>query len=372
MWKGWFPSQDLVKFEEEEYPILIGVMIFPEDPGMNQYEILLCDDVLVWTNKELDLDCLLWDLIAFREEFQQNSYPVSVCVFHNFIILFELFQLSQFVQKIVSCTELVLTICEYLSTNDAIATFSPDVLPLIFNNHKIFPLINPSRAFLLRMARTNNLEKMPHLSLSVDQLKLDSTTHERIIPWSVNPNLMLYSLNEPYFVNLTYLTISYAGQIEFIKLCRIFKIIPSCIKHLRLKFNSMECFNCSLKIVCVEQIPFNNGIETFELYLNSLSWSSWNNHCQESDRCLLNGLVELIAWMHHIQKIHLFLKEHIERLLYPAEWTSLLDRCRQLSEIKLQGKHNIESEMEFLNKVHNVTDELQHTRESMTFQVCVK
>ena len=80
MWEDLFPLQPLMEFTVEQYPILIGVMTFVTNHTENQYEILLMDNVLERIDEALDLDYLLADLIAFKEEFEMNvRCPVSVC-----------------------------------------------------------------------------------------------------------------------------------------------------------------------------------------------------------------------------------------------------------------------------------------------------
>ena len=275
----------------------------------------------------------------------------------------------------MSCSELVLAISEYLSLNDAVATFSLHVLPLIWKYGKQLPVTAPSGEFLIRMSNSNNLDKITHLHLQVDQLTSDSRdsfAHEEILPFTQNHNLMVLSLKEPYFFNLTCLSLSYEGQMTFNKLCWIFTKIPHFIKHFRLKCDSMECFDCVLKTIRLPDIPSNDTITTFVFHLNSISQSSLNDYCEESDKCLLNVLIQLISMMPLIRSIRLFIKEHIERLLHAVEWISLLDRCRRLDVIKLRGNSTIRSEMEFLEKIQDITDQLQQIRPSINFQVQVK
>ena len=236
-------------------------------------------------------------------------------------------------------------------------------------------MISPPNEFLRRMTQTNNLDKITRLYLQVDQLIPHPTVtfaDEQMIPLVANRKLTRIYLKDKYFSNLTCLSLSYEGQMTLNKLCWIFKKIPNFIKHFRLKCDSMECFNYVLKTIRIQDIPSNGTIETFVFHLNSISPSSLNNYCHESDKCPLNALIELIAMMPLIRSIRLFIKEHIERLLHAVEWISLLDRCRRLDVIKLRGNSTVGSEMEFLEKVQHITDQLKQIRPSMNFQVQVK
>lgn len=84
MWKEFFFEQLPIDLQASRCPVLIGVMksLTMGTELLWKYvpEVLLIDGVLPRTNEGLGLECLLWNLIVFKQDFDENHrYPVNLC-----------------------------------------------------------------------------------------------------------------------------------------------------------------------------------------------------------------------------------------------------------------------------------------------------
>jgi hypothetical protein len=83
VWKENFSEESFIDFSMDQCPMLIGIVrqFSMENNSFIKYqsEVLLMNDVLLRTNEEFDPEILLYQLIAFKEEFDGNEkYFVNI------------------------------------------------------------------------------------------------------------------------------------------------------------------------------------------------------------------------------------------------------------------------------------------------------
>lgn len=346
---------------------------FPEDKP----EVLLAGDVLVRTNQELDLESLLYDLIVFKEEFDKNErYLVIMCLYYLLFLSLVSFQSSHFVRKVVSCPELIAEISEYLSLNDAVATFSPTVLPLLWKYNRKLPLIDPSEEFLRTMTEMNNQDKIICVHLDAGRLKeimrpdfANTFTNVKSLDISEPHEPQLIARIRIYFPKLTDLSLRYDGEIDFHKLYKIPNIVPSSVKRVNIHCASICCSHYYPRHLFVRTNNFNITLETFVLYVKHIS-GSLLNRCSEGHRkCVLRTIIDFTKIMSNIRRIRVITKGSIEKLLDKGEWKALVNACEQLKEIILRILRKTSLETPLVENIQEIENELHTIRTSIRFEV---
>jgi hypothetical protein len=107
-WEDIFSQEDFIDFSSKQYPMLIGITRQPsgrDDPFIEpsyKFEVLLSGHDLVRTSELLNLEGLLYQLIIFKKEFDENEENfVSVLSYLNFDYEFHFSHLILF-YKLVS------------------------------------------------------------------------------------------------------------------------------------------------------------------------------------------------------------------------------------------------------------------------------
>ena len=274
---------------------------------------------------------------------------------------------------------MVLAISEYLSLNDAVATFSPGVLPLLWNYNLKLPAVHPSNEFLNVMNKTNNLDKIIGVRVNADQLTevLNITVSDKFnsmpaLPFNDDEHLPQISLMDKEFSNLTYLSVLYEGETRFDKLYQIFHIIPHAVKYLKIHCRSIQCSYCSLKILDSRQIISNQTVDSFVFHFNVTSQSLTKECCPHCPKCLLTTIIELIKLMPNVRNVRVFNEENIEMLLDLEEWVNLMNSCQRLNTIKLQRSDCSSLQLERMTHVDNRREKLHEKRLAMSFESQIK
>ena len=345
------------------------------------HEVILIDDVLVRTNEELEIELFLYQMIVFKEEFHKNiRYLVSNCfwIISSFFLSLDLFQSSNFIRKIVSCHELVLAISEYLSLNDAVATFSPSVLRVLWNYHIRLPVVDPSKEFFNVMSETNNLDKIVDLHLPANHFsqttKLMSTNtfdHVRSLHIHHLEGLRDIQTIKQYFVYLISLTLSYT-KLDFQRLYPIFEVLPTLVRDFIIHCDSIACSHYCSDIIFVKLTNLNTTVENFVLHINHTSRSLINKCFQRYEKCILRTITDFIKIMSNIRNIRIVTKGSIEPLLDFIEWTTSMDMCRRVETIQIRGRNIILQDKQLHRNIQEIIDQLHETRESIRFNVQIQ
>ena len=265
---------------------------------------------------------------------------------------------------------------EYLSLNDAVATFSLAILPFLWKYNRKLPVIDPSKEFLDRMRQNNQLDKIISLRTKENLFK------QIIKPNTLNqfPHTKTLRLTQmegrgnipeigEHFPHITSLSLSYKEKVHCHRSCQLFNIIPRSTRHLIIRCHSIRCLHHSLKYLFVRINDWNTTVETFELYISLTDQSTVMECLQNYPKCILQTIVQFIELMSYIQNIRIITEGNIETFLDATEWINLAIRCKQLVQIRLKGKstHSFDEQLS-----QTINNELQNIRPSIDFQVQLK
>ena len=269
----------------------------------------------------------------------------------------------------------MIEIAEYLPLNDAVATFSVGVLPVLWRYNIKLPVIKPSEEFIKTMIESNNQDKILSLRLDGNQFALAmkpavSDTFANVTSLTIiNLQEMKQIFEIPiYFSNVTSFRLHYDGEIDFQNLWRIFNLLPRSIKRLDIDCASIKCSH-DQKVVFAKIGKFNRTVESFVLHLDHTARQLVNGCTQTYVKCVLRTITDFIRIMSNIRDVRLILNEgSINNFFDTLEWHSLMDMCQQLEEIHLKGKKSDPYDMRLREEMAN---ELREKRQSLVFVVQV-
>jgi hypothetical protein len=265
-----------------------------------------------------------------------------------------------------------------LSLNDAVATFSSAILPLLCKLKIKLPLIEPSEKFLKKIIPKIEHEQIDCLHLKANQFNrimelspLNTYTKVQALILEKFPEKILGYNIRKYFPGVTYFSIHYDGEVNFHRVCKIFQLIHDSIKRFEIHCDAILCSHRRLEYL-FNIVRSNIHIESFILYLDHTSWSVLNKCGQSYRKCLLKTIIDFIRIMSNIRCVRIIVnKGYVETLLGVDEWTELVENCRNLEKITLKVMKNMSQDIKLGEKIQEIENSLHNIRPSIQFQVKV-
>ncbi|CAF4754174.1 unnamed protein product [Rotaria sp. Silwood2] len=234
-WEEIFYTKFFDDLSIEQYPLLIGIMRLFEDKTNEliiseyQFKSLIEGNMLIRTQKTINRKMLLNKLCIFKKQCDENEQDLAF----------------DFVRRTGLCWEIILEIAKYLSLNDAISTFSTDILRLLNKDQGKFQLSNPCPPFTRMILQKFKSEQIVSLQLNANRywLKTDLIIFNNIISMTLLNLPYEYKINqyEEYFPKLTCLSLCYDNEINFNMFYRIFNQIWKQIKRFEIRCAGTIC-----------------------------------------------------------------------------------------------------------------------------------
>jgi hypothetical protein len=275
------------------------------------------------------------------------------------------------------CWEIILEVVKYLSLNDAVTSFSTDILPLLWKYDIKLPIIEPSDIFMKTMIEKIDREQIVSLCLKAAYFKstmeLSSSTIFNNIKILTLLNLQHVSQINDFKIfspNLTCLSLCNEKEMDFHTLCRIFNHIQNSIKRLKIHCSYILCSHRRTDLIFKNLKQLNRTIEYLLVDVAHMSMPLRNDCSQYYNTCLLKTTIDFIKIMPNIQYVHLIINEgNVERLLDVNEWKSLVPACRRLKKVILQVTKSMSQDKQLAEKVLKIQKELCHGEQTIKFEM---
>jgi hypothetical protein len=272
---------------------------------------------------------------------------------------------------------MILEIVKYLSLNDAVTSFSTDILPLLWKCGIKLPIIEPSDIFMKTMIEKIDREQIVSLRLKAAYFKStmelsSSTIFNNIKILTLLDLQRVGQINNfnIFFPNLTCLSLCYDKEMDFHTLCRIFNHFQNSIKRLKIHCGYVLCSHRRTDLIFKKLNQLNRTIEYLQVDVAHMSMSLRHDCSQYYNTCLLKTTIDFIKIMLNIQYVHLIINEgNVERLLDVNEWKSLVPACRQLKKVILQVTKSMSQDTQLAEKVLKIQKDLSNGEQIIKFEM---
>ncbi|CAF1503255.1 unnamed protein product [Adineta steineri] len=262
--------------------MLIGVMRFCEEENeelfINEYQLKT-----LLQNATITLEELKNELVIFKEECDRN----------------ERLRLRDIRVKTGFDSNVILQIAKYLSLNDAINTFSFDILPLLHRTQAKVQLVEPSDRLIKLILRKLNSSQVVSLRFNTEE-RLSNASSNLLSIFNQVMSISLinhHSIHELLFykipfLNITSLSLWYDYEIAFDAVRDMIIRLPERIKRFHLYSPGIFCVHYSPNQI----YPASSIYFTLEYLLIDMSYFpfvSQNDCMQNYSSCLLMTIIDL-------------------------------------------------------------------------------
>ena len=208
---------------------------------------------------------------------------------------------------------MIIEICKYLSLNDAINVFTPNILPILRKSKVKVHILDGCETYLNRIIQKLESEQIISLYLNTDQYWLNMIFSSISIFEKIH-SLTLHNLEyfeqiseyEIHFPKLTCLSFRYNNDIGFNIFSNIFQYISNSIKRFEIHCNGSLCTHYNIEQFNQLYIK-NYSIKYFLLDMGKYSSISKNECFRNYKSCFLKITIDLIEYMINIQYIRLII-----------------------------------------------------------------
>ncbi|CAF1429463.1 unnamed protein product [Adineta steineri] len=278
-----FPSEALRDFDMEKCPMLIGVMrsCGEEEDGLfiNEYQ-----SKTLLQNATITLGELKYKLVIFKKECDTNEQT----------------QPRDMHKKPRVHWDVVLEIAKYLSLNDAINIFSPNVLPLLRRFQANVQLVEPSDSFIkMVLQRLNPSQAVSVRFNAEDRLqntefnllnRFDQVTSVSLVNYHSIHEFIFHKI---LFPNITSLSLWYDNEIAFDAIRNMIIRLPTQIKRFQLHSSAVFCAHHSPNQTNSSS-EINRTLEYLLIDMTHFPFTTQNDCQQKYASCLLMTIIDLI------------------------------------------------------------------------------
>lgn len=273
--------------------------------------------------------------------------------------------------------ELVLEIAQYLSLNDAISTFSIDILSLLNYPHSKFHLSNPCDPFITKILPKIGTKKIvslqfnPSRLLSKSQLSfLSHFTEVRSVTIHNSPESNAIHEYIQCFPKLICLCLHYDKKGNYSELKGMLHQCEHQIKRLEIHHPGIS-YTCSDKKRSENEDRTTTNVQCFLLDISHKHLIPTNDCGWHQQSDFIMPLSEFMKKMSHVQYIHVIMnKNDIEPFLDDDPWKRIVNICSGLKKIRLQVLRSTAQDEQFLRrKILEIQTILRNIRQIIKFQI---
>ncbi|CAF4255601.1 unnamed protein product, partial [Adineta steineri] len=309
-----FPSEALRDFAMEKCPMLIGVMrsCGEEKDGLfiNEYQ-----SKTLLQNATITLGELKYKLVIFKKECDTNEQT----------------QPRDVHMKPRVRWDVVLEIAKYLSLNDAINVFSPNVLPLLRRFQTNVQLFEPSDSFIKMVLQKLNPSQAVSVQFNAEDRLLntefnllnrfDQVTSISLVNYHSIHEFIFHKI---LFPNITSLSLWYDNEIAFDAIRNMIIRLPTQIKRFQLHSSAVFCAHHSPNQTNSSS-EINRTLEYLLIDMTHFPFTTQNDCQQKYASCLLMTIIDLIRSMTALKRVCFITNtESFMNLLDVDEWRKLV------------------------------------------------
>ncbi|UJR19851.1 hypothetical protein I4U23_022984 [Adineta vaga] len=346
MWKEMFCNEFYDDFSDEKYPLLIGVMRLFERNANEivtseyQFQKLVQDNTLLRTQMTVNDENLLTELTVFKENCYENEKN----------------PIFSFVEKTHLTWEIILEIAKYLSLNDAINTFSIDILSLLDHSQAKFHLSDPSGLFIKKILPKIDNEKIVSLQFRTKFFR--TNVLQFLYPSKKLTSITFHDLHDMYlneydlryYRNWTRLCLYYDREINY-------KILEKILYEFQYQLKQFE-IHCPGLYVCYGNYDTPKDLEKkmvmVEYFLLDISLQSARpmyGFNESHQRQYFMVEMKLMKTMPNIRYLHLIIQnDDVERVCYFTVWQLIALTFPKLTKIRIDVRGSSSENKESLIK----------------------
>ncbi|UJR11607.1 hypothetical protein I4U23_015789 [Adineta vaga] len=353
MWNKVFYERFSTSIDITKCPLLFGITrLFDEvtnDSIISKYQckLLLDNDVLTYSK-------LMRELKIFKEESHANEKALA----------------CDFLKNTGFCWDIILEICQYLTLNDIINSFSTKIIPLLIEFQVKVHLSDPSHAFMNMINEKLLPEQIVSIQFNTNYFKAERKLRSRLILENVqnlifiNPHESLETHNlSVCFLNWTNVLLLFNEKVSNSILSKIFYQFPRSLRRLEIRTSVPVRLH-------LNEMTFNTSIEYFRFDVSRLASGSMGDCMESYISRLLSNFVKFIINLRNIHSVYFVINEFIvEKLLDIDQWIILANSCQQLKKITLKILGNMSPNDALTKTILQIRNSLIYVRNEVRFQV---
>ncbi|UJR07926.1 hypothetical protein I4U23_012209 [Adineta vaga] len=356
-WQQIFPYDSIENAFENQYPTLIGIQrLFENKDKLStiEYGYDLFKESIWTRNKNAATSKLLLEgLMRFREETNENEQSLSM----------------NLMSKVGGREEIIFEIMKYLSFNDAINAFSPNIIPLFRRSKKKkLPMVEHSTMFIEMLLRKIDPTQIVSLQLRSEDLILNQTKPQLSIYNSVRSISFVnfHNVNEIIrnVMSLKYLTcvsLWYDSEIAFHVISTISGVFQQTIKQLKIHCAGALCAH-GIGNDILDNFNQNYSIEYLTVDMSKFAAVGIDSCSRNYPSCLLMMIVDLIKRMNKIRCVDVITNRYnMKNLLDVNEWKRIIEYQRTLAKVTLRVVDMKRDDEEILTKIDEIQTMFRHS-----------
>ncbi|UJR07916.1 hypothetical protein I4U23_012199 [Adineta vaga] len=357
-WKQMFRNDPIENAFKNQYPTLIGIRrLFENKDKLSTieygYDLLIKESIWTHNGNAVTSKLLLEQLMLFRKETNENEQSLSM----------------NLMSKVGGREEIIFEIMKYLSFNDAINAFSPNIIPLFRRlKKKKLPMVEHSTMFMEMLLRKIDSTQIVSLQLRSEDLMLNQTKPTLSIYNNVRSISLVnfHNVNEIIrnVMSLTYLTcvsLWYDSEIALHVISTIRGELPQRIKQLKIHCAGALCVH-GIGNDVLENFNQNYSIEYLTVDMSKFAAVGIENCSRNYPSCLLMMIVDLIKRMNGIRCVDVITNRYnIKNLLDVNRWKRIIEYPSALAKVTLRVVDMKRDDEEILTKIGEIETMFRHS-----------